>query len=110
MESLFENGHYIWALFVGHLVPEKLLKAYHMKYVGTDYPPIHNLLKLAERSNLDLSEDQKDFLLEATTFNLKARYPDYKQRFYKKATERFTKDKINKIREFREWLKGKIKI
>jgi len=26
MENLFENGHYVWALFVGHLVIEKLLK------------------------------------------------------------------------------------
>jgi len=28
LEDLFEKGHYTWALFVGHLVLEKLLKAY----------------------------------------------------------------------------------
>jgi hypothetical protein len=27
VESLFDNGHYAWALFLSHLVIEKLLKA-----------------------------------------------------------------------------------
>ena len=30
MESLFDNGHYVWALFVGHLVLEKILKAHYV--------------------------------------------------------------------------------
>ena len=30
-ESLFENGHHVWPLFLGHLVVEKLLKAYHAR-------------------------------------------------------------------------------
>jgi HD superfamily phosphohydrolase len=29
MQSLFDNGHYAWALFLSHLVIEKLLKAYY---------------------------------------------------------------------------------
>jgi len=47
-------------------------------------------LKIAEKSNLLLSEEQKDSLDEMTTFNIKARYPDYKNRFYKKASKEFT--------------------
>lgn len=31
MGHLFENGDYHWSLFVGHLVLEKLLKAYHVR-------------------------------------------------------------------------------
>ena len=42
MESLFENGHYLWSLFLGQKIIEKLLKAYHVKKVDTDYPRIHN--------------------------------------------------------------------
>ena len=89
MESLFSSGHYVWSLFVGHLVLEKLLKAYYVKNVDNKFPQIHHLLKIAESANLELSEDQKNFLLEVTTFNLEARYPDYKNRFYKKATREF---------------------
>ena len=104
MDSLFNNGHYVWTLFVGHLVIEKLLKAYFVKVVDNNAPQIHHLLQIAERSGLSLSDSQKDFLLEVTTFNLKARYPDYKQRFYKKATKSFAEEYMNKIKEFRTWL------
>jgi len=108
MEPLFSNGHYAWALFIGHLVIEKLLKAYHVKNVNISVPPIHDLTKIAEKANLTLSESQKDFLDEVTTFNMKARYPDYKNRFYRKATKGFTEMYITKIKEFRQWLTKKI--
>lgn len=109
MENLFNHGHYVWALFIGHLVIEKLLKAYHVKNVDISVPPIHDLTKIAEKANPALSERQKDFLDEVTTFNIKARYPDYKNRFYRKATKEFTEMYIIKIKEFRQWLIEKIK-
>ncbi|MBW1679136.1 MAG: HEPN domain-containing protein [Deltaproteobacteria bacterium] len=109
METLLNNGHYVWSLFIGHLVIEKLLKAYYVKNVDTDMPYLHDLTKIAEKGNLVLSEKQKDFLDEVTTFNIKSRYPDYKERFYKKATKEFTENYIFKIKEFRKWLIEKIK-
>ncbi len=108
MDSLLNNNHYVWALFVRHLVIEKLLKAYYIKAVDSNFPRIHHLLQIAERSGLALSDSQKDFLLEVTTFNLRARYPDYKQRFYKKVTKDFAVQYIRKIKEFRLWLLKKI--
>lgn len=109
MDSIFKTGHYVWALFIGHLVVEKLLKAYYVKNIDDNVPQIHHLLKIAEKSGLDLSEEDKDFLLEVTTFNIEARYPDYKHRFRKKATPEFTGKYISKIKEFRQWLIEKIK-
>ena len=94
MQSLFANRHYVWALFLSHLVVEKLLKAYHVKNVDTNYPRIHNLVEIAAKATLDLSPEQKVFLVELTTFNLKERYPDYKNRFQKKATRQFAESKI----------------
>ena len=46
-------------------------------------PKIHNLVKLADLSKIDFSEEDKLFLMEVNEFNLEARYPDYKQLFYK---------------------------
>lgn len=109
MNSLFKNGHYVWALFLGHLVIEKLLKAIYVKNVGVDAPYIHNLVRIAEDTKLGLTEKQKDFLAEVTTFNIKARYPDYKGRFYRKASKEFTVHYIKGIKEFRKWLLKKIK-
>ncbi len=46
---------------------------------------------------------------EVTTFNIKARYPDYKGRFYNKATKRFAEGYISRIKDFRRWLKKRVK-
>ncbi len=108
MESLFENEHYVWALFLGHLVVEKLLKAYHVKNVDADYPRIHNLLEIAYKASLELSDEQKLIMSELSTFNLRARYPDYKNRFQKKANRQYTEMQLGKIREIRKWLLEKI--
>lgn len=67
MESLFDNGHYVWALFLSHLVIEKLLKAYHVKHVDANYPRIHNLVEISIKAKLDLSTEQKLQLEELTT-------------------------------------------
>lgn len=42
-ESLLENGHYTWCLFIGHLVLEKLLKAFYVKEHQKIAPRIHDL-------------------------------------------------------------------
>ena len=57
-----------------------------------------------------LTEEQKDLLDEVTTFNIKARYPDYKGRFYKKATKRFAEGYVSKIKGFKKNLKKKMPI
>jgi HEPN domain-containing protein len=108
MQSLFDNKHYVWALFLSHLVIEKLLKACHVKNVDANYPRIHNLVEIAVKAKLDLSMEQKESLVELTTFNLRARYPDYKNRFQRKATREFAESHITKVKEFRQWLLEKI--
>ena len=108
MDNLFSNGHNLWALFVGHLVVEKLLKAYYANNVDTQVPRTHDLLKIAQKANLELTEERKDFLDEVTTFNLKARYPDYKNRFYRKATREFVNVYMTGIKDFKQWIVNKI--
>ena len=109
MKSLFDVKHYTWALFVGHLVIEKLLKAYYVKTVDVKVPFIHDLTKIAGRTDLSLTEEQKDFLDLATTFNLRTRYSDYKLKFYKDCTRKYAADNIKKMSEVRKWLKNQIK-
>ena len=87
---------------------EKLLKAYHVRQPGAECPRIHNLLKIAEDASLELTEDQRLLLDEVTAFNIRARYPDYKNRFYRAANREFTERPLEKIKEFREWLLQRI--
>lgn len=97
MLNLYESKDYHWSLFMGHLVIEKLLKALYVKNSDDNPPRTHDLLRLAESAQLEMTEEQKDMLDLLTTFNISARYPDYKQSFYKKCDYGFTSGNIKKI-------------
>jgi HEPN domain-containing protein len=98
MMSMFESKRYSWSLFIGHLMIEKLLKAYYVK-IKSEYPPfIHNLLRLAEKSGLDLNDNKKELLVTITAFNINARYDDYKMSFKNQCTPEFTSEWIDKLK------------
>ena len=108
-EQLFLSAKYDWCLFIGHLVIEKTLKAYFVYTNDNKIPPkTHNLLKLAEKSNLSLTEEQKLFLDEVNDFNLEVRYPEYRREFYKLCTKDFTEHYFTKIKGFSLWLTSQI--
>ena len=108
-ESLFAAGKYDWCLFLGHLVLEKTLKAIWVQKQSEKIPPkTHNLVKLAEKSALELTDDQKIFLDEANDFNLEIRYPDYKKAFYLHCSREYTMESFNKIKEIYQWLRSRI--
>ena len=109
-ESLFESGKYDWCLFLGHLVLEKALKAVYVDANDNKNPPrLHNLVRLAETSKLELSKEQIAFLDEVNDFNLESRYPDYKFEFYKSCTEEYSENYFNLIKEFYQWIKSLLK-
>ena len=95
---------------MGHLVLEKLCKAAYVKVRDEDPPFIHNLSRIVEKAKIVMSEEQMDILDTVTTFNIRARYDDYKLLFYKKCTPEFTKIWIEKIEELAEWIKKKLLI
>jgi len=105
MNHLFESNDFDWALFVGHLVIEKLLKASYIDKKKETPPFIHNLLRLAELSEIELIDDKKEFFATVTTFNINARYDDYKKNFHILCTKEFTEFWLNKIIEYRKWIK-----
>ena len=105
MLAMFESKRFNWALFIGHLMIEKLLKALYVK-VKKDYPPfIHNLLRLAVLSELELNENQKEFLVTVTAFNINARYDDYKKSFQIKCTEEYSNKWFTELKNNRLWIK-----
>ena len=108
MIFLFQSKRYNWSLFLGHISTEKLLKAYFVKTKKKHAPPIHNLLRIAENSEIELNDKYADWLDAISLFNINARYDDYKREFYDLCTEDFTKLWIERIKEIREWLKKKL--
>ncbi|MDT7041772.1 HEPN domain-containing protein [Candidatus Nitronereus thalassa] len=63
-------------LFFAHLALEKALKAQVCRTTKDVAPRIHALLRLAERANLDLTEETKIFLAEFDRYQLEGRYPE----------------------------------
>ncbi|EKD99518.1 MAG: HEPN protein [uncultured bacterium] len=106
-EDLYKLGHNSWCLFMWHLTIEKTLKAIITQH-GKDIPYTHDLEKLAKIAELDLTETMANELKEISSYNLEARYDDYKLKFYKKATKEYTLDWISKCQEVLLWLKNRI--
>jgi len=106
MMDLFRTKNNNWSLFMGHLVIEKLSKALFVKN-QEDYPPlIHDLRRILEKAGVEIDEDKKVILDTVTRFNIKARYDDYKQNFYKLCTDNFTREWVDKIKDTRLWIKS----
>jgi len=108
--NLLKSRDNHWALFMGHIVIEKLLKALIVQNneEGVAVPRSHDLLLLAQKAHLEVGDRQEDLLDLISTFNINARYPDYKQAFYKKCTNEYTKKRSAEINEVITWLKSLI--
>jgi HEPN domain-containing protein len=105
MNKLFKSKTYNWALFIGHISVEKLLKALYVKLHGRHAPTIHNLYRLAELCEMELTDEYSDWLDTITSFNINARYDDYKKEFYNLCTREYTELWIARIKELRKWIK-----
>lgn len=104
MQNLMKSKEFPWALFMGHLVIEKLIKALYVQKTQKHPLLSHDLLRLFEKIDISLPLGYDEWLDKITTFNLNARYDDYKQSFYKLCTIDFTNEWINKIEILRQWL------
>lgn len=109
-EILYKNKKYHHALFFCHLTVEKILKAIIVKSTKTAPPLIHDLVRLAEKTGIKLTENLKDELAEISAFNIEARYDDYKLSFYKKADKRFTLKYITMTKGILKWLRQYLQV
>ncbi|PJA55719.1 DNA-binding protein [Candidatus Roizmanbacteria bacterium CG_4_9_14_3_um_filter_33_18] len=87
--DLYKSKHYDWCLFIWHLAIEKALKA-KISSLKKEYLYTHKLVKLAELAEFPINKKVLEQLREITSYNIEARYDDYKLSFYKKATKEYT--------------------
>ena len=107
--SLFKARRYSDSLFFGHLLLEKMLKALVVKKTKTQAPFTHDLIRLQQTAALDLTEEEIQLLNKVNDFNIRARYPDYKLKFYKVCTKEYTQKHLNQITSLYEKLCQKLK-
>ncbi len=103
--EIWKSGRRLYnALFFVQLSLEKILKALH--YQNKDDHPllVHDLVLLAKRLGLVLDADLESNLKKITSFNISARYDDYKLRFRKEATKDFVDQWMKKADSIRDYL------
>ncbi len=109
-EDLFKSKRWLYVAFMCHQVIEKTLKAY-WSAKREDIPPyIHNHKRLAEGCGLyeQLSEEQKDFINAISTYNIQARYPEYKEQLTRELTASTCRYLIDTTKELQSWIKQKL--
>lgn len=102
-EDLFRSKNYVGSLFFIHLFLEKILKGVVQQKTEKSPPFTHDLLILCKLANLALTKEQEGQLATINTFNIRARYADYKFSFYKKATKSYTQRYLNLAKELEAW-------
>lgn len=108
--AMLATRRYLYVGFMCHQVIEKILKAYWSKVLEEPPLKIHSLSRLAEKTGLDLemSEDQQDFIDDLEPLNIEARYPSYKERLLKSLNEDRCKELLKLTDELRIWIKSKL--
>lgn len=108
--AMLATRRYLYVGFMCHQVIEKILKAYWSKVLEDPPLKIHSLSRLAEKTGLDLEmrEDQQDFIDDLEPLNIEARYPSYKERLLKSLNEDRCKELLKLTDELRIWIKSKL--
>lgn len=106
--AMFKSKKYPYALFMGHLAIEKLLKSLVVNNTKKHAPYTHSLEHLAGKTRIDIPDNIHIMLREFMDFHFEARYPVEHKDFYKKCTYTYTKDKLKEIREVFKWLKNQL--
>lgn len=104
-EAMFEKEKYPYALFMGHLALEKLLKALVVRATENHAPHTHSLPLLAEKTGLKIPQKTVRALARIMEFHFEARYPNDWKKFYRKCTKAFTARNLQKMNEVFQWLK-----
>jgi HEPN domain-containing protein len=106
--AMFKAKKYPYALFMGHLSLEKILKALVVKQKKSHAPFTHSLPYLAEKSGIKIPDKVLIKLREFREFHIEARYPDASRLFYKKCTKAYTSKNLKEIKEVYKWIKSRL--
>jgi len=107
-DAMFKTKKYPYALFMGHLALEKLLKALIVKTTRKHAPYTHSLSLLASKLDIDIPQKTVKRLARFMEFHFEARYPNEQKEFYKKCTKEFANKKLQEIKEVFTWLKERL--
>jgi len=104
-EILIDKSRLRHGLFFAHLAVEKMLKAHVCQKTKEAGPRIHNLLRLAQLTKLDFTEERKTFFARFDRYQIEGRYPEFSPVEISQASA--TKE-LKKAKEILQWLKSQL--
>ena len=106
-QGLLNIGKILYAGFICHLAVEKALKA-RIESIGETPLKVHNLIRLAELGNLEMSEEQLGLLQRLNPLQIEARYPAYKQAIADILTKEDCAELIEQAEEVISWIEKQL--
>lgn len=106
--AMLKTGRYLYVAYMCHQSLEKLLKGIISSKKEEMPPYTHNLVLLANLSDIRFNNNQINFLAILNPYNIEARYPKTKQALSKLCTKITATDILKRTEELYIWLKQKL--
>ena len=104
-EQMLHTGRYIYVIFMSHMALEKALKALVTEETQKLPPRTHNLIDLAQRARVVLSQEQQDFLGKINNTSVVVRYPDDLSAMVSQYPEAIAQDYLERTKELILWVR-----
>jgi HEPN domain-containing protein len=104
-EQMLRAGRYIYVIFMSHMALEKVLKAVVTEETRKLPPRTHNLIDLAQRAQLALSQEHQDFIGKINNASVVVRYPDDLSEMIVQYSEVIARDYLQKAEELIRWIR-----
>ena len=109
-EAMYKAGRYLYVVFMCHLAIEKMLKAILAQQYPEDVPPkIHNLIHLAQKTEIALPDNLKDFFQRIDNVSVATRYPEDLRTLSKEFNQDTAKRILTETKRMIKWLKQHLK-
>ena len=103
--QMLQAGRYIYVIFMSHMALEKTLKALMTEETQKLPPRAHNLIDLAQRARVILSQEQQDFLGKINNTSVVVRYPDDLSAMVSQYPETIARDYLERTKELITWVR-----
>ena len=109
-KSMLKTKRFLYVGFMCHQVIEKGLKACYVHLKNEIPPYTHNLMQLAEKSEIiqKMTEQQLNSLDILQPLNIEARYPSYKEKLLQTLDQNKSKQILKNTEELYQWLKNQL--
>jgi HEPN domain-containing protein len=104
-EQMLHAGRYIYVIFMSHMALEKALKALVTEETQKLPPRTHNLIDLAQRAQVVLSQAQQDFLGKINNISVGVRYPEDLSAMVSQYPAAIAQDYLERTKELITWVR-----